>query len=848
MRTRTVALLTAAAVLAATGATGPAQAAEPAGSGPAAGCGTAGYPAGYGIWCPGRLHLVTEGDSLYGLAQAYLGRGDLWPEISVLGTASPARCNPAGSRPTEIFPGQILLIPFSGTAAPGQPASCPSGAAPAPSAVTSPGGAVSAPGQHGRSAGARGVPAVVPGTLAPRILAVLGLAAVVLLARAVRRRRRKPRTAATGPGDGELVWPAATDAGSQGAPLPGGPEAGSYHDRPHCAGQNPDPCGPGQFPGAGRQAARSVPQPASSASPAERSVLPQTARFPIGTRDGGPVTADLATLGGLGLTGPGAAAAARAIAGAVLSRPQGGRGGPSGQVIVPAADAAGLLSPAAPGAAARPVPGLSRPPTLAAALDETEILILSRARLAEAGDDEDGPGTGATAAGITAALMAVPDPAATQRLRTITGTARRLGIAVIMLGSWPYGTTCHVAADGTITGVTPADPGLHGVRLFRLTPGELVAITSPASPARQAPAAARIAAPAAERPASPAAGIPPAPGPRPPGRAISTVPEAAPAPADPAPTASPVSPAGRPVRIGVLGPLRITAAGREVGGGPRKARELLAFLAVQGQEGATAEQISEALWPGLPPGRGTSQRNTALRKARELLRQSAGLPSPMWITLTSDRYRLDPALMDIDLRDFQSALRTARDAGSPQSRLAACRQAAGCYRGPLCDGAGYDWAEPYAEAARRHALDNWAHIAEILRDTDPEQAMAALEAAITHDPYNEYTYQQLMRLQAQVGRTDAVRRTLQLLRARLKEIGVPAVAASTRQVIAGLLDGTGPHPAAGPAQDSPDSTRRPGPRTSPGLRRLQANTRQAPVQTPPQAGTAAGRKSRNAAT
>lgn len=847
MRTRTVALLTAAAVLAAAAAaTGPAQAAGPAGSGPAPGCGTAGYPAGYGIWCPGRLHLVTEGDSLYGLAQAYLGRGDLWPEIAVLGTASPARCTPAGSRPTEIFPGQILLIPFPGTAAPpGQPASCPSGTVPAPSAVTSPGGAVSAPGQHGRSAGTRGHPAVVPGNLATWILAVLALAAVVLLARAVRRRRRKPRTPVAGPGDGELAWPAIQDAGSQGAPLPGSPETGTYHHRPHRAGQNPDPSGPGQFPGAGRQAARSVPQPASPASPAERSALPQPARFPIGTRDGRPVTADLAALGGLGLTGPGAAAAARAIAGAVLSRPQGGRGGPSGQVIVPAADAAGLLSPAAPGAATSPVPGLSQPPTLAAALDETEILILSRTRLAEAGDDEDGPGTGATAAGITAALMAVPDPAATQRLRTITGTARRLGIAVIMLGPWPYGTTCHVAADGTITGVTPADPGLHGVRLFRLTPGELTAITSPASPARQAPAAASSAAPAGERPASPAAGIPPASGPSPPGRGTSTVPEAAPDRADPAPASSPAGRAARPVQVGVLGPLRITAAGREIGGGPRKARELLAFLAVQGPDGATAEQISEALWPGLPPGREASQRNTVLRKARELLRQAAGLPSPMWITLTADRYRLDPALIEVDLWHFQAALDTARDAVSAPARLAACRQAAGCYRGPLCDGAGYDWAEPYAETARRQALDNWAHIAEILRDTDPEQAMAALEAALNHDPYNEYTYQQLMLLQAQAGRTDAVRRTLQLLQARLKEIGVPAVAASTRQVIAGLLDGTGPHPAAVPAsQHSTNSSTHPGPpRTSPGTRRLQVGTRR-----PPEADTAAGRKSGNAAT
>ena len=220
----------------------------------------------------------------------------------------------------------------------------------------------------------------------------------------------------------------------------------------------------------------------------------------------------------------------------------------------------------------------------------------------------------------------------------------------------------------------------------------------------------------------------------------------------------------------MLGPLQITAAGREIGTGLRKARELLAFLTVHGAGGATGEAISEALWPGAPPGHGTRQRNVALRKARELLRTATGLTTPMWITLTAGRYRLDPALTGTDLWRFQAALEAARTAGDDQARLAALRQAVACYRGPLADGAGYDWAEPYAETARRRALDAWARIAEILQPADPEQALSALEAALTHDPYNEYTYQQIMRLQAAAGRADAVRRTLALLEARLGEL------------------------------------------------------------------------------
>ena len=169
----------------------------------------------------------------------------------------------------------------------------------------------------------------------------------------------------------------------------------------------------------------------------------------------------------------------------------------------------------------------------------------------------------------------------------------------------------------------------------------------------------------------------------------------------------------------MLGPLQITAGGREIGTGLRKARELLAFLAVHGADGATGEAISEALWPGTPPGHGTRQRNIALRKARDLLRGAAGLPAPMWITLTAGRYRLDPALTGTDLQQFQAALEAARTARDDQARLAALRQAVACYRGPLADGAGYDWAEPYAETARRRALDAWARIAEILQPVRP---------------------------------------------------------------------------------------------------------------------------------
>ena len=235
----------------------------------------------------------------------------------------------------------------------------------------------------------------------------------------------------------------------------------------------------------------------------------------------------------------------------------------------------------------------------------------------------------------------------------------------------------------------------------------------------------------------------------------------------------------------------------------RKARELLAFLAVH-PDGASAEAIAEALWPEADPGRAAAQRNLALRKAREMLRTAAGLPAPMWIINASGRYRLDPALIGTDLQAFGDALEQARNA-SGDARLAACRTAVALYRGELAEGAGYEWAEPYAETARRRALDAWTTIAEILQPADPDQALSALETALGHDPYNEYLYVRIMRLQAAAGRPEAVRRTLALLESRLTELGITP-GTQTRQAAAALLG------AAGPGQRSPSPAPPPGTR------------------------------------
>ena len=64
--------------------------------------------------------------------------------------------------------------------------------------------------------------------------------------------------------------------------------------------------------------------------------------------------------------------------------------------------------------------------------------------------------------------------------------------------------------------------------------------------------------------------------------------------------------------------------------------------------------------------------------------------------------------------------------------------------------------------------------------------MAALEGAISADPVAEELYRRLMRLQSQLGRPDAVRRTYRLLARRLADLDVDPDP-ETEQLVAELL-------------------------------------------------------------
>jgi DNA-binding SARP family transcriptional activator len=586
----------------------------------------------------------------------------------------------------------------------------------------------------------------------------------------------------------------------------------------------PPSAGPGRRAG-DRPAGQASGQPAPPARP-----LP-AGTVVFGTRGNTEIPLAAVARPGVGLTGPGARAAARALMIGLLAAPAAGSGHQRAQVVIPAADAlqlAGDHQPAAPVPGVTPgLPGgLTVTPSLASALDHIETEITRRLRLQQAGQDNPAapatPGPG-EAALPPLALIATVGRASAPRIRAVLEAGARAGVTGVLLGGWPAGTTCHIGADGEVIAAT--GPGLAGVRACHLPAADTAALLSllrgaqghlaGGDPGAADPVSALAAGDRGREPArAPQQGQDSA------GEDSPAQPShhdlARPASPPPPPVASPPAggpPAGhrattlstatrpgsgQPVAICVLGPLRITAGGAEIRGGLRKARELLAYLAIF-PEGVTAGAIGEALWPESSPRYAASQRHLALRKAREILRSATGLPTPMFITLAGERYRLDPALIEVDLWQFDAALDQAQAAASDQDQLAALQHAAALYHGPLADGGGYDWAERYAEPARRRAVDALARIAGILQPGRPEQALTVLETALAHDPYNEAVYQKIMHIQHCLGRPDAARRTLRLLETRLAALGL-SPAPATRQAATGAArDQPGRPPGARPS-------------------------------------------------
>jgi DNA-binding SARP family transcriptional activator len=503
---------------------------------------------------------------------------------------------------------------------------------------------------------------------------------------------------------------------------------------------------------------------------------------------------------GVGLTGPGATAAARGFLAAGLA--VGGLEDPDRRthVIMASATAATLLGTHA--VALPDSPRLTVTAGLDDALDLIDTHTLHRARLAYQHEIDD-------VASLRSAdptedlppILLIADITSRHeraRVAALLTQGQRLDIHGVLLGTWPDGNTIHVDTDGTTQpadtdararhGTHPADIGRltvldptetadiittlaesHTGRLQRPAPTEPPAATEPTgkytvtlaeeaatSPTGSAAPSTQVLADTADngKPLDSAAADRPVPEPdsqhkagQPDDKDLDLQDDH-----DEEVAAAQGEGSGGPVSVAVLG--GVTIIGADPQRKPRpQALELLVYLAVH-DGSATVDAILEDLLPDALARKAARRLHTYVSDLRGVLRHNGG--PGVYVTHPKLRYNLNPDTIDIDLWRMRAAITAAPRTDTPDERISALRQAVDAYQGPLADEYDYLWIEPHREAVRRQALDATTALVDALTG-QPEQQLGVLEPAITLHPWTEHLYQAAMRAHHELGHVEDIR-------------------------------------------------------------------------------------------
>ncbi|MET7968753.1 BTAD domain-containing putative transcriptional regulator [Micromonospora sp. NPDC005305] len=425
--------------------------------------------------------------------------------------------------------------------------------------------------------------------------------------------------------------------------------------------------------------------------------------------------------GGVGLTGPGAAAAGRGLLVTVLLT---GRRQHGVSLVVTRSALASLLGTAAD--------LRQRLPRIEVVADADEALRVAQLRTPGHPDEpeprqpEDPPAVATPAA----VLLITDEPP--------SGISERFtaDVTVAVLGEWPVGVTWQVDAAGHTH--DPGQPGWVGPRLCVLDPvaaADLLTVIADANPS--------------------------APNPSPhPVRSGPRVPRQA--------TRHHQRPhaAERRLTLRILGEPVLAVDGQPLTIRRSAGMQALVFLAAH-PDGADSAELVAALWPGLPRHSLTGRLYTTLSDLRGAVRAACGLTITEH---TEDRYRLNRDHLDVDLWRFHTAVQQAATAVTDTT--SAWQAVIDAYTGDLAAGRTWPWADPIREAIRRRVID--AHVTLSATAPDPRHALDVLQHGIRIDPYNTDLHLRAMNVLAALGDHQAVADLHHTYTRRLTEAGLDA--------------------------------------------------------------------------
>ena len=207
------------------------------------------------------------------------------------------------------------------------------------------------------------------------------------------------------------------------------------------------------------------------------------------------------------------------------------------------------------------------------------------------------------------------------------------------------------------------------------------------------------------------------------------------------------------------------AAGDELLFPTRKARLLLAFLAVEPGRAHPRDRLTNLLWAG----RGDEQARGSLRNALSSLRRVLGAEA---VSVDKDRVALVPDAVTVDMVLFQAL--------AAQDDTLSMTRAAGLYAGDLLDGHPTEtdefeeWLSGARSRLRETAGDLFARLVARHREAgDLPAAIAAARRRIDLDPLYEDGHRQLMQLFVASGRRNqALRHAEDLAKRLMGDLGV----------------------------------------------------------------------------
>jgi ATP/maltotriose-dependent transcriptional regulator MalT/DNA-binding SARP family transcriptional activator len=232
--------------------------------------------------------------------------------------------------------------------------------------------------------------------------------------------------------------------------------------------------------------------------------------------------------------------------------------------------------------------------------------------------------------------------------------------------------------------------------------------------------------------------------------------------------------AGPRIHIYALGNLRVERNGQPIEGaawagkskaGRQKVKTLLAYLVERGRQGATKDELVEALWRSKAWGRDEARLESSLARTLSALRHvlEPELTPPVsssFILNEEGRYYLNEALCWIDVEEFQELIREARGAklqGEAESAQRAYQKAITLYRAEyLRDILG---AEEWA-GIQRYVLSQQLGVAFMnmggyyLETENTKEAAACFLEAIKQEPTNHTAHYMLIDVLRQEGRFD----------------------------------------------------------------------------------------------